>query len=86
VVVEAFLIKRWARLSFCLKLRARGLIENLLLSFALGRRPMFPVFLLLLNHHNMIGVLFNAILSYFNHPMKLSHGLLHAIHMKVYNE
>jgi hypothetical protein len=34
----------------------------------------------------MTGVLFNAILSCFKHPMQLSHGLLHVIHMKVHNE
>jgi hypothetical protein len=86
VVVEAFLIKRRARLAFCLRLRAGGLIRNLFLAFALGRRSMIPLFILLLNHHHMIGVLLNAILSYFEHPMQLSHSLLHAIRMKVHNE
>jgi hypothetical protein len=46
---------------------------------------MLPLFLLLLNHHHMIGV-FNAIIDCFKHPMQLNHGLLHAIHMKVYYE
>jgi hypothetical protein len=86
VVVEAFLIRRRARLAFCLRLRARGLIGNLFLDFALGRHPMIPLFLLLLNHHHIIGVLLNAILGCFEHPMQLSHGLLHYIHMKVHNE
>jgi hypothetical protein len=34
----------------------------------------------------MIGVLLNAILDCFKHPLQLSHDLLHDIHMKVYNE
>jgi hypothetical protein len=34
----------------------------------------------------MIGVFLNAILTCFKHPMQLSYGLLHTIHMKVYNE
>jgi hypothetical protein len=34
----------------------------------------------------MIGILLNAILSCFKHPMLLNHSLLHAIHMKVHNE
>jgi hypothetical protein len=86
VVVEAFLIRRRASLAFCLRLRARGLIRNLFLVFALGRRPTLSLFLLLLNHRHMIGVLLNAILSCFQHPMQLSHDLLYAIHMKVHNE
>jgi hypothetical protein len=85
VAVEAFLIKR-ARLAFCLKLIARRLIENLFLAFALGRHLMLPPFLLLLNHHHMIGVLLNTILSCFEHHMQLNHSLLHAIHMKLHNE
>jgi hypothetical protein len=86
MAVEAFLIKRRVRLVFYLRLRARGLIGNLFLAFALGRCPTLPIFLLLLNHHHMVGVLLNAILSYFEHSMQLSHGLLYAIHMKVHNE
>jgi hypothetical protein len=78
MTVEAFLIRRRAGLAFCLRLRARWLIENIFLAFALGRRPTLPLFLLLLNHHHMIGVLLNAILDYFEHPIQLSHNLLHA--------
>jgi hypothetical protein len=56
VATEAFLIWRRARLAFCLRLRARGLIKNLFLAFGLERRPTLPLLLLLLNHHHMIGV------------------------------
>jgi hypothetical protein len=73
MVVEAFLIRRRTRLVFYLRLRARGLIKNIFLAFTLGRCPMLPLFLLLLNHHHMIGVLVNAILGCFKHPMQLSH-------------
>jgi hypothetical protein len=86
VVVETFLIRRRARLSFCLRLRAQGLIGNLFLAFVLGRRPTLPLFLLLLNHHHMIEGFLNAILGCFKHLMHLSHGLHHTIHMKVHNE
>jgi hypothetical protein len=61
VAVEAFLITRRARLAFCLRLRARGLIKNLSLAFALGRCPTLPLFLLLLNHHHMIGIPCNSV-------------------------
>jgi hypothetical protein len=73
-------------LPFCLRLRARGLIGNLFLAFVLARRPTLPLYLFLLNHHQMIVVLLNAILGCFKHSMQLSHGLLYAIHMKVHNE
>jgi uncharacterized membrane protein len=61
VIVEAFLIRRRARLAFCLMLRARGLIRNLFLAFAPGRRSTLLLFLFFLNNHHMIGVLFNVI-------------------------
>jgi hypothetical protein len=86
VVVKAFIIRRRARLAFCPRLRAQGIIRNLFLAFAIGRRPTLPLFLLLLNYHHMIEVFLNAILSFFGHPMQLSHDLLHVIHMKVHNE
>jgi hypothetical protein len=86
VAVEVFLIRRMDRLTFCLRLRARGLIKNLFFAFALGRHSTLSLFLLLLNHHHMIGVLLNAIPVCFEHPMQLSHILLHVIHMKVHNE
>jgi hypothetical protein len=86
MIVEAFLIRRRVRLAFCLRLRARWLIRNLFLAFALGRCLALSLFLLLLNHHHMIGVLLNAILECFKHSMQLGHGLLHVIHMKVHNE
>jgi hypothetical protein len=86
VAVETFLIKRRARIAFCFRLRVRGLIRNIFLAIALGRRPRLPFFLLLLNHHHMIGVFLNIILDCFTHPMQLSHNFLHAIHMKVHNE
>jgi hypothetical protein len=86
VAVEAFVIRRSARHAFCFRLRARGLIKNPFLAFALKRHPTLPLFLLLLNHHHMIGVFLNAILVYFKHPMQLGHGLLYVIHMKVHNE
>jgi hypothetical protein len=47
---------------------------------------MISLFLLLLNHHHMIGIFLNAILGCFKHSMQLNHGLLHVIHMKVHNE
>jgi hypothetical protein len=47
---------------------------------------MLPLFLFLLNHHHMIVVLLNAIISCLKHPMQLSHDFLYAIHMKVHNE
>jgi hypothetical protein len=69
MAVESFLINRRVKHAFWLRLRARGLIGNIFLAFALGRRLMLPLFLLLLNHHHMIEVLLNAILSYFEHLM-----------------
>jgi hypothetical protein len=47
MAVEAFLIRRRARLAFYLRLRAQGLIGNLFLAFALARHRMLPLFLLL---------------------------------------
>jgi hypothetical protein len=84
--MEAFLIRRRTSLAICLRIRALGLIRNIFLPFALGRHPTLPLFLLLLNHHHMIGVFLNAILSYFKCVMSLSHDLLRVIHMKIHNE
>jgi hypothetical protein len=84
--METFLIGTRTRLAFCHRLRARGLIRNFFLAFALGRHPTLPLFLLLLNHHHMIGFFLNAVLACFKRPMQLNHGLLHAIHMNVHNE
>jgi hypothetical protein len=95
MAVEALLIRRRARLAFCLRLRARGLIGILFLALTLGRHPTLPLFLLLkASHathsdsrlHHMIRIFLNAILSCFKHPMQLSHDLLHVIHWDVHNE
>jgi hypothetical protein len=73
-------------LPFVLGLELDGSSETFFLAFALGRRPTPPLFLLFLNHHHMIGVLLNDMLSYFKHPLQLSHDLLHAIHTEVHNK
>jgi hypothetical protein len=87
MIVEAFIIRRRARFSLWLRLRARGLIENnLLLALAHGRRAMLPLLILLLNHHHMSGVFLNAFLSCLKHLMHFSQHFLHAIHMEVHNE
>jgi hypothetical protein len=90
MVVEAFLIRRRARLAFCLRLRARGLIGILFLAFTLLSNTTLPLFLLLLkaSHathsnsqlHHMIGIFLYAIHGCFKHPKQLSHSLLHVIH------
>jgi hypothetical protein len=66
MAVEAFLIRRRARLAFYLRLRAQGLIGNLFLVFALARHRMLPLFLLLWAINKWLGfflMLSSAVLS-----------------------
>jgi hypothetical protein len=62
MAVEAFIIRRGASLSLCIRLRLCGLLGNLSLGLGL-KRPSLPLLAIILNHHHMIGTLLDAFLN-----------------------